>query len=114
MRGFTEALRRALSGTGVRVPPVAPRTTRTTFNDARVEAFNRATGTPSDPPNAVAEAIVRMLRNGSAEKSLGLAEKLAGRVNGIAPRLLDRAFTRHRKAMHDSVPSLSPLPKEHS
>ncbi len=45
-----------------------------------------------------------MLRNGSAEQSLGLAEKLAGRVNGVAPRLLDRAFTRHRKAMHDSVP----------
>lgn len=113
LRGFTEALRRELSGTGVRVQYVAPRTTRTTFNDARVEAFNRATGTRSDPPNAVAETIVRMLRNGSAEQSLGLAEKLAGRVNGVAPRLLDRAFTRHRKAMHDSVPSLSPLPKEH-
>lgn len=114
LRGFTEALRRELSGTGVRVQYIAPRTTRTPFNDARVDAFNRATGARSDPPHAVADAIVRTLRDGAAERALGFPEKLAARINGVAPRLLDRAFSRHRDAMRDgNVASPSTLSEEH-
>jgi short-subunit dehydrogenase len=114
LRGFTEALRRELSATNVRVQYIAPRTTRTAFNDARVDAFNRATGTRSDPPHAVAAAIMRTLRDGAAERALGFPEKLAARVNGVAPRLLDRAFNRHRDAMHhDAAPSPSTLSEEH-
>ncbi|HKU85572.1 MAG TPA: SDR family oxidoreductase [Casimicrobiaceae bacterium] len=114
LRGFTEALRRELSGTNVRVQYIAPRTTRTAFNDARVDAFNRATGTRSDPPHAVAYAIVRTLRDGAAERALGFPEKLAARVNGVAPRLLDRAFNRHRDAMHrGAAPTPSTLSEEH-
>jgi short-subunit dehydrogenase len=113
LRGFTEALRRELSGTNVRVQYIAPRTTRTPFNDARVDAFNRATGARSDPPHAVADAIVRMLRDGAAERALGFPERLAARVNGVAPRLLDRAFNRHRDAVTDDrIPRSSPLSEE--
>jgi short-subunit dehydrogenase len=114
LRGFTEALRRELSGTKVRVQYIAPRTTRTPFNDARVDAFNRATGARSDPPHAVADAIVRTLRDGAAERALGFPEKLAARVNGVAPRLLDRAFNRHRDAMPGGAPSPAALTEEHS
>jgi short-subunit dehydrogenase len=112
LRGFTEALRRELAGSGVRVQYLAPRTTRTRFNDARVDAFNRATGTRSDPPQAVAKAIVRMLRGGRAVAALGLPERLAARVNGFAPRLLDAAFKRHRDALHRSSEAISTNPCE--
>jgi short-subunit dehydrogenase len=113
LRGFTEALRRELSGTRVRVQYIAPRTTRTPFNDARVDAFNRATSARSDPPHAVADAILRTLRDGAAERALGFPEKLAARVNDMAPRLLDRAFNRHRDALPSSVaPRPSTLSEE--
>jgi short-subunit dehydrogenase len=99
LRGFTEALRRELAGSSVRVQYLAPRVTRTGFNDARVQAFNRATGTRSDAPHAVAAAIVRMLADGRPIRALGAGERLAARVNAFAPRLLDGAFRRHREAL---------------
>jgi short-subunit dehydrogenase len=107
LRGFTEALRRELAGSNVRVQYLAPRATRTPFNDARVDAYNRATGTRSDDPNAVAAAIVRMLQDGRSLHALGAVERIAARVNGIAPRLLDRAFGRHCRALADAT-SASP------
>ena len=96
LRGFTEALRRELAGSRVDVLYVAPRTTKTPFNDARVAAFNRATGTREDPPEAVAAAIVRTLERGTAERQLGFPERFAVRVNGLVPRWLDGAFAKHR------------------
>jgi short-subunit dehydrogenase len=102
LRGFTEALRRELAGSGVRVQYLAPRSTRTRFNDSRVDEFNRVTGTRSDPPHAVAKAIVRMLGDGGSVRALGFPERLAARLNGFAPKLLDAAFKRHRAALHRS------------
>jgi short-subunit dehydrogenase len=112
LRGFTEALRRELAGSSVRVQYLAPRTTRTTFNDARVDAFNRATSTRSDEAQTVADAIVRLLENGRAERGLGFPERVAGRVNGLAPALLDRAFRRHRDALAEGTRA-SPSTSEH-
>jgi len=100
LRGFSEALRRELAGSALQVQYLAPRTTRTAFNDARVEAFNRATGAQSDRPERVARAALDMLAQGTAERYLGFPEKLAVRINGLAPRWLDGVFKRHRKALH--------------
>ena len=52
LRGFSEALRRELAGSPVCVQYLGPRTTRTAFNDARVEAYNRATATRADATDA--------------------------------------------------------------
>jgi short-subunit dehydrogenase len=38
-------MRRELGDSGVRVQYLGPRSTRTSFNEAAVEAYNRATGT---------------------------------------------------------------------
>jgi short-subunit dehydrogenase len=99
LRGFSEALRRELGGSAVDVLYLAPRATKTPFNDARVAAFNRATGTREDPPEAVAAAIVRMIERGTHERQLGFPERFAVRLNGIVPRWLDGAFARHRAAL---------------
>jgi short-subunit dehydrogenase len=96
LRGFTEALRRELAGSRVDVLYLAPRATKTAFNDDRVSAFNRATGTREDPPEAVAAAIVRTLERGTAERQLGFPERFAVRLNGLVPRWLDGAFAKHR------------------
>lgn len=110
LRGFTESLRRELAGSSIAVQYFAPRTTRTAFNSARVDAFNAATGANTDRPEDVARLLVRMLARGDAERHLGFTESLAARLNGFAPRLLDPAFRRHRAMLDDGPATDTPPP----
>ena len=102
LRGFSEALRRELAGTPVFVQYLGPRTTHTGFNDARVEAYNRATSARADTAERVAGAAVRLLATQQAERFIGFPESLAVRVNGLAPHWLDRAFVSHAAALADA------------
>ena len=54
---------------------------------------------------AAARAVLEMLGEEIPLRFLGYPEKLAVRINGIAPLLLDRAFVKHRR-------SLPALPQE--
>lgn len=105
LRGFAESLRRELRGSPVRVQYLGPRSTRTGFNDARVDAYNRATGTAVDTPESVALALAALIESEAAERFLGMPEKLAVRLNGAMPQWLDGAFDKHRA-------SLNPIPLE--
>jgi short-subunit dehydrogenase len=115
LRGFSEALRRELADTTVRVQYLGARATRTGFNDVRAEAFNRRTRTAVDEPAAVAEAALRLLLSGRGEKFLGFPESAAVRLNGLAPSLLDGAFGAHRKALRPAAPPqpASPTTESH-
>lgn len=99
LRGFAEALRRELADTGVRVQYLGPRSTRTDFNDAGVEAYNRATGTAMDRPERVARALLRQLEDERPERFIGFPETLAVRLNGLAAPWLDGAFAKHRRSL---------------
>jgi short-subunit dehydrogenase len=105
LRGFAEALRRELGDSSVQVQYIGPRATRTTFNSHEVDAYNHATGSAVDDPSTVARAVLEMLGEEIPLRFLGYPEKLAVRINGIAPLLLDRAFAKHRR-------SLPALPQE--
>jgi short-subunit dehydrogenase len=96
-----------LAGGPVKVLYLAPRATRTAFNDERVQAHHRATATGSDLPERVAAALLAQLEQEAPERTLGFPERLAVRLNGAAPGWLDGAFRRHRDA-------LPPLPAEAS
>jgi short-subunit dehydrogenase len=99
LRGFAEGLRRELAHTDVQVQYLGPRSTRTAFNDAEVEAYNRATGTAMDDVQVVAAALLRMLEDGRPERFLGFPERLGARLNGLAPAALDGSFRRHGRAL---------------
>jgi len=104
LRGFSEALRRELADTPVRVQYLGARATRTTFNDKRADAYNRRTRTAVDAPEIVAHAALHLLLSGRSEKFIGFPETLAVRLNGLAPSLLDRAFAPHRAALAATDP----------
>lgn len=104
LRGFAEALRRELGDSQVRVQYLGPRSTRTEFNNADVQAYNRATGTAMDTPERVAQALLRLMESEGAERFIGFPETLAVRLNGLAGPMLDGAFAKHRR----SLPPLQP------
>ncbi len=92
LRGFSEALRRELADTRVKVLYVAPRATRTAMNSTPVMEMNAALSVAMDAPETVAAAIVDAIRAERRESYLGWPEKLFVRLNGLLPRAVDRAL----------------------
>jgi short-subunit dehydrogenase len=94
LRGFSEALRRELADTNVGVLYLAPRATRTEMNNAAVEAMNAELQVSMDSPELVAERLVQALDADLREVHLGFPERLFVRLNGLLPRLVDKALRR--------------------
>lgn len=94
MRGFSEALRRELAGSGVRVLYLAPRATRTPINPAAVVRMNAELKVAMDPPETVARAARAMLERDTACAVVGWPEKLFARVNALLPGVVDGAIIR--------------------
>jgi len=94
MRCFSEALRRELSDTNVRVHYVAPRATRTPLNGADVCAMNERLGVRLDDPSVVANAVVRAIVHDKAEIYIGFPERLFRIANALFPAVVDKAIHR--------------------
>jgi len=94
VRGFSEALRRELADTNVRVHYVAPRATKTTLATDRVRALNAELGVGMDTPQTAAAAIVRALTKERRELLLGAPERLFAKLNALVPSLVDRSLRR--------------------
>ena len=108
LHGFAEALRRELGDSSVRIQLLGPRSTRTAFNDAAVEAYNRATNAAMDPPEVVAEALLRLIESEAADRFIGFPERLGVRLNGLLGALLDGSFVKHRRHLHAASPHPDP------
>jgi len=89
LRGFSEALRRELAGSGVGVTYVAPRFTKTAFNRNVVARMANALKMNQDEPENVAASVIATIERDDRERYLGWPEKLFVRINSILPRLVD-------------------------
>jgi short-subunit dehydrogenase len=89
LRGFSEALRRELAGTGVGVTYVAPRFTKTAFNRNVVARMANALKMNQDEPESVAASVIATIERDDRERYLGWPEKLFVRLNSVLPRLVD-------------------------
>lgn len=98
LRGFSEALRRELDGSGIGVTYAAPRTTRTAINPELLYELSAAAGSAIDDPDAVAALIVEAIAAGRDELYIGWPEKLAVRLNALLPRLIGRAIAKQAAA----------------
>ncbi len=99
LRGYSQALRRELAGTGVGVTYVAPRAVATPLNPPVVHEMAAAGMMQMDQPEPVARAIVRAIEKERSEAYLGFPESLFARINAVLPGLVDRALSKQ-------VPSL--------
>jgi len=94
LRGFSEALRRELHGSGVAVTYVAPRYTRTGLNSPAMTRMAEETGMAMDDPRDVAAQIVTAVERRRAELFIGRSERIFARLNAMWPRLVDRGLAR--------------------
>jgi short-subunit dehydrogenase len=92
LRGFSEALRRELTGTGVGVTYVAPRFTKTSFNRGVVARMADALKMNQDTPESVAASVIDAIERDHLDRYLGWPEKLFVRINSILPRLVDQSL----------------------
>lgn len=92
LRGFSEALRRELADTRVKVLYIAPRATRTSMNEQSVVAMNDELKVAMDDPAWVAAAVVAAIGREREELYLGWPEKLFVRLNSLLPRVVDQAL----------------------
>lgn len=92
LRGFSQALRRELSGSAIDVTYVAPRAVNTPLNTAKVQEFARVTGMNMDQPQAVAARILDVVADRKREAYLGFPEALFVRLNALLPGLVDQAL----------------------
>ncbi|WP_374325905.1 SDR family oxidoreductase [Azonexus sp.] len=92
LRGFSQALRRELADSTVRVIHVAPRAIDTPINPPAVRALNRALGSATDTPETVARHVLAMLANDVAEGHIGFPERFFAWLNGFAPGLVDQGL----------------------
>ena len=99
LRGFSQALRRELAGTGVGVTYVSPRAVRTPLNPPVVHAMAERGLMHMDLPGPVAQGIVRAIERDRKEAYLGFPEGIFARLNGILPGLVDRALIRQVPAL---------------
>ncbi len=94
LRGFSQALRRELAGSGVGITHVSPRAVRTPFNPPVVHHMAELGLMHLDNPQWVAKKIVRAIENNKNEAYIGFPESLFARLNAILPGIVSHAIAR--------------------
>lgn len=92
LRGFSEALRRELYDTNVKVIYVAPRAVKTALNTDAIMRMGRETKMHMDEPALVADKIIKAIDADRKEAYIGWPESFFVRINALFPGLVDRAL----------------------
>lgn len=104
LKGFSQALRRELSDSAIRVRHFAPRATRTALNSVAVNAMNDELKTAQDSPQQVAQALLRFLDGGAWQRTLGAKERLFTLINAMLPGLPDGAIRAQLPVIRKHLP----------
>lgn len=91
LRGFSQALRRELAETPLKVTYVAPRAVKTALNSGAVYKMAEEVKMNMDSSEYVADQIVRSVIKQHKERYLGFPESLFVRINAVFPGLVDMA-----------------------
>jgi len=94
LRGFSQALRRELAGSGVGITYVSPRAVKTPFNPEVVHMMAERGMMRMDEADWVAARILRAIEKEKNEAYLGFPESLFARINSVLPRIVDRALAK--------------------
>jgi len=113
MHGFSEALRRELQGSSVRIVYVAPRSTDTEMNDPLLREINELTGVSTDDTSVVARQIVDAITGRKRERFIGWPERLFVKINALLPGLVDRSVRKQAQLLDRSERGNEPTAFSH-
>jgi len=85
VHGFSQALRRELVDTNIKVTYVAPRGIKTPMNNSNTRAMFEATGSKMDDPQTVVDQIVSAIEKDKQEVFIGQPESFFAWLNGVMP-----------------------------
>lgn len=105
LRGFSQALRREVAGSGVKVTYIAPRAVRTPLNSDAVMRMAQAVKMNMDNPTVVAKKIVKAIEKDKKEVYLGFPESLFVRINNLLPGFVDNALRKQNRIMREFTQS---------
>ena len=91
LRGFSQALRRELAETPIKLSYIAPRAVKTSLNSSGVYNMANAVKMNMDEPEQVAILIINAIIKDNKEKYIGFPESLFVRINALLPGIVDMA-----------------------
>lgn len=97
LKGFNDALRRELSGTGITVSHIIPRAVRTGMNSGARAEINNRTNVHHDKPEKVAAIIFKAILQKKAERRIGWPERFFAFLNANVPFIIDKGLQKNRK-----------------
>jgi len=89
LRGFSQALRRELVETDIKVTYIAPRAVKTTLNDLATTRMLSDGNVAMDEPEHVAAQIVRAIEQKKHEHYIGQPESFFAWLNGFLPKAVN-------------------------
>lgn len=92
IRTFSEALRRELSSSNIKVSYIVPRAVRTPINNDKNMELLKRTKTKIDEPEIAAKKIVEAILKEKKNAYLGFPESKFVKLNYLAPSLVDSAL----------------------
>jgi len=92
LRGFSEALRREVHDSQIKVMYLAPRAVKTPLNTGRIMRMGAATKMNMDSPERVVDKILQAIDNDRKEVYIGFPESLFVQINLRFPRLVDKVL----------------------
>ena len=96
LKGFSEAIRREYTGTGIGVTYIAPRAVKTPLNSGPIVELHIKTKTVNDPPEKVADIIIQAILQDRKNVTIGFPESLFVRINALYPSIIDNALVSKR------------------
>lgn len=98
LKGFNDALRRELWGSGITLTHIAPRAVKTAMNEGAIARFNEYAHIHTDDAEKIATRIFRAIEKGEKDVRIGWPEKFYAFMSFILPGIIDRGLENHRKA----------------
>jgi short-subunit dehydrogenase len=97
LKGFNDALRRELGGTGIAVTHIVPRAVKTAMNSGVKAEVNARTKVRYDDPEEIAARIFKALLERKAEIRFGWPERLFAFLNANIPSIIDQGLQKNRQ-----------------